>query len=1152
MKKRIIASTMASVMALSAGSSMIASAAVKDYTSVASATKADLQKLLADKDITAIIENGAVDYGSITGGHFMKAVEYAQAVIDDINAGNDQATVAYQMVIATYNRLAQHDSDELTRLVADWKPTYDTNNELNELGDAIYTESTWTTFKDAWEEADDYKSYEDLIVTTDAYDKLLDAANNLKKKEQKTKGEIADARENFEKALKETEFKWQPWMRGEVSGTSTDYDGKKFAWGALYAHIKSGEEALKSEYSRFDQYKSVAVTSNDEIVNAVNALVMATKVLKGFSVKGTSTEGYEKSTQSAVKNLLDDYHGQLVYTYNADKAAEIVLDLLSVASASKALDAVKVRVNGKDQTLGALNLATTTFTAGADHEANKTSYWNTKFSGETKYAPLTYTTADKVKKVIDADLYVTQTTTTKLYYVTNDDNKVCGSNGEIVKDPATGHYFLTAEQAKALAETNSGYNQRSLSKNTSMNLSNFIGVTAVDIGETILAAPNAALTAALEADQDCMDALDAITGLASDIADQLTSVETQLAALLAEVKGLKTTAATNAASMITADVTLISTAIANLTSAGSVYASLTAAADTVKAMTAVTDYCDVDMQELFLQIDYYYSAFKSDLNKLYSSVASGLTTETKAQLKGSGKVAAALKKVQDASNVLNNAKDAKFDKTSAQTGSLAKIVSGSAVKKAHDAFIAAYSNVLLAQAGDKVNNVIAGDSTKPANHANEFVDVWGEISTTDDFNNNAKGLAKLMSDFWVADGVTTHNDEYVSSKIEGSDTLQKCSDTTVSLLRAMVLSENFNRKIWEDVQGLDNSAYVKGEIKDGKAVATRAWAILYLYAKYALEDEFRASVEDTYTRADVEDLLEKSYRLAENTVETSLFNYSHMNLYNARNGASDWVKLSYGDGSAYKDNDSAYNVDYTGDGELDGSLNSTGIYKKLNDAYKQLKKEYDAFAYSYGEIVKQMAAIATALDTNTEISASDKTKIAAALEKAADAFVKVQAVHTGNAKQSVTQTIDGYELDDSELFNTNATINIHNRLFTQDAKLDYLRITDEDDNTTYVQITINKSKGGTANGDNLTHYNMRVAYEDLIKLYNEATKAPEESNLDLDVNGDTFKNIDDVSALIDLILTGKAVTSKHDFNKSGKVDIDDVSWLLDELLGLHK
>lgn len=1086
MKKRIIASTMASVMALSAGTSLMASAAVADFKTQ-SVSKADLRKLIEDKEIVDLVDNdGVSQYGSVSGATFLTAVDFAKAVLEDVESTNDQATVAYLMVKAAKDNLKQYTKEELQLLVSECRGKYDSNNILNERGDARYTDATWSKFKEAFEEADDYKEYDDILVTTDAYEKL-DAAKNPEELKTKTKAQIDAARRNYEKAL-QMEFKYQPWIRGTVTAAKTDYDGKQFAWGILYAHIKSGQNDTMQTYDTFDKIKGLNVTSDPVIVAAVDALEQAATVLNGFSAS------YEiGSSQSSVNKLLSDYHGQLVYTYNAATAISVLADFVAKAG-NGAETKVEVKMEDKWVTEGdTLSDGSTT----VDYDAVATS-WNTKLSTKTTYQPLGSNggkTAEEVRKLIKAELVIRTTSAGKdVYYIADNNNKLANGNGAIYGGADGATYFYTSE-ADAKAAAGTGMQVKKIKKESSITISDWISVA----GEMVAA--DSDFGPASTPSMTGTDALANLKTLGGKIDDALVSLQSAVDGATAAVAALASSTTVDLAGgkILEADLDAISDAADALTGAMD---------DLTTASAKFTDGSATKAE--VKELGTLYAAVGTKISALAAAVNAVSGTGT---LQGKAAMTTALtqmKKYGDSSGttVKDTALDKWFGTDKTHYTKVAEAWLATYNAKLIDAIDAAMTTPTTATA-----NTITAKTAVPAFKANNVVDVAGEVAF-----NSGKGI-KFDRESDSTNDFTLTN-AYVSDR---TNTTGKVSSiTTPNLARAMVMFENFGIKSWGSIEALDNTMYIPGEIKEGTAVQSRAWNMLYTYMKYALEDEFSATAAKTYTLKDVKKLLDDAYVLSTDTVETALFNTSHMNLFTDRNGASSWVKLAEANGSGekYKDNDTAYDVVTTAG---DNSYNSTTMWEKLNGTYKQLNNELSAFKYSYGEIVTQMALIAKRIDAG-DFSADVKDKLTKDLMKTAGEFVKVEAVMTSA----------GDELEDSGLFNANGTINVHNRLFTNGAEFSSLKTVDGD-----VKI----ARSNKAGDKNETHYNMQVAYEQLIKDYEAATKAPE-VKIDKDVNGDKTFNLQDVVALLKLNVDGKMDVNKHDFNGDKKADLQDVVALL--------
>ena len=180
LKKRILASSMASVMALSAVSVVaFADETATDFGEVV--TKAELKEHL--KTYESLIKGEINNYGSVQALRFQEAYDHATYVAADANADDASVIAAYQMVKAVYETLEQYDNEDLKELIAENKPTYDGNNILNEeIMDNIYDEDAYIAFKNAYEEAESTVDVDDLMMTTDAYINLAEAAKTLEGK----------------------------------------------------------------------------------------------------------------------------------------------------------------------------------------------------------------------------------------------------------------------------------------------------------------------------------------------------------------------------------------------------------------------------------------------------------------------------------------------------------------------------------------------------------------------------------------------------------------------------------------------------------------------------------------------------------------------------------------------------------------------------------------------------------------------------------------------------------------------------------------------------------------------------------------------------------------------------------------------------------
>lgn len=1030
MKKRIIASTMASVMAIStAATALVASADVKDYKTLA-VTKSQLKKFIEeDKEIQALIDGGLEQYGSKSGEKFLKSIEYATAVVEDGKATGDDATVAFLMVKAAYGNLKQHTAEELQLLVAECTDAYNTENELNEY-DKIYKDTPWTEFEDAYITADDVKESDDILVTTDAYDDLYDTYETLKKSklETVTKTEISKARAAYEKAL-DLEFKFQPWQRGSVSGSGTKFDGQSFAWGILYEYVASGNTALVAAYKAFDELKGVTVTSNPNTVAAVKAMNEAAKVLTGFSAK------LESGGKTQIKALLKTYSNQLAYSYNATAIAAIVNSLVSAAG-NDADNIQFLRKTGKYLDGGDASVAI--------DAASKDTYWNVNVN--TKGIVLS----------AELDIKLTSSAPSDVYYILDKNVKLDNGNNAIVAGD-DGKFFYGTKQAAIDAAAAAGITAdvKVLTKGKSIKLSNYVGATTQNVIDGSSITPTEPSTTTIDG------TLDSINSEAGTIKSALGTLSAAVATLTGD--------ANNATDMTSANQTLV---IAAIGTASAAVAALETAISDAKGATVMSP-------EDLENVKNKYTAAKNAIDAVTGHAA--FTDST----------AVDPTQTIDTDDIVDLMKaNGDFETNSG-------------------AYNTTYSEAVLAEAWSvsKAGNNSTYDKAGE-NFSNKFsYKVNGTDLTFGDSGNSYKFGA------------------YTSSKNpEGSDI------TTASLPAAMQLCSDFFGKNSTGILTLDNiNAIVPtvGFDMSSNEPKSAAWNMLYNYLKYALEDEFKGSSDKTYTLADVKTLVGKAYDLADQTVETAMFNGSHVAMIKDRTGAAEWVKLAEDDKKAknYIENFTDYNVATR---KAADDFDSTTMWKQLNDTYSQLEKEVKAFKYSYGEIISYMADVAKKIDSG-DIKGSAATKLQADLN---DAALKMMTL--GEDAAALTFTGPESPDDNDALFNDDGTMNKNNRLFTNEAAFDLV-------------TSVNASTGAftTATVDkNDFHTDMKKAYEKLVKDYEDATKPEDKPKMTEDLNGSGKLDLGDVQELLKIVVDGKGEVAKHDFNDDKAVNMADVQFLL--------
>lgn len=355
LKKRILASSMASVMALS-GVSLVAFADTKDYGEAV--TKAELEAYV--KSFDEFIANEIDNYGTIQADNFRQAIDHANVVLADAKADKDvDYTAAYQMVKTIYDRLEQHTNDELKALLKDNLATYESNNILNEeYQDKIYDQGKFDTFAAAYGEAEFYVDSGDIRGITDAWIALDKAVRALKPLTPISKSDFRTALAAYEQL--ELQMKtYESWRRGTIgvapkTGPADDDAAKKIVsdkcivtqeqlkemvYGTStgdFSYLKNGnwevysfDTALigsakidSSEVRLFDKIKEVGdsfaakkgvmKTTDESVKAAYDAALEAVEVYKSWE-RDNATSG----SKSACATLLNKYHNQLVEAYNA-------------------------------------------------------------------------------------------------------------------------------------------------------------------------------------------------------------------------------------------------------------------------------------------------------------------------------------------------------------------------------------------------------------------------------------------------------------------------------------------------------------------------------------------------------------------------------------------------------------------------------------------------------------------------------------------------------------------------------------------------------------------------------------------------------------------------------------------------------------------
>lgn len=391
MKKRIFAASMASVMALSSVSVVAFADETKDFGETV--TKAELKEAIKAYDET--LKN--IDtYGSVQALRFQEAYDHAAYVAADAKADADDATAAYQMLKAVAVTLKQYTNEELKELVADCKATYDENNILNEeIMDNVYEEDAFLTFKNAYADAESIVEVDDLMIVTDAYIKLDEAAKALegKKLTPVTKTQFRAIIKDYEKVLAQFS-KNETWRRGKVSvkpTTGKANDGTNdldltaatyVTWGDLQTIVNG-----TSDVDVVTKVEPAAAADTKTALNASTWIAVSTGTIKTVEAliyeQSEAFDSYKaasKTTDPTIKGAYDAAK-EAISVFNSWKAIDA--DSTVKSQASKTLNSYRIKLaNDFENTLITNILSSVTFTTATGTAQAALKYENGKLIGQ--------------------------------------------------------------------------------------------------------------------------------------------------------------------------------------------------------------------------------------------------------------------------------------------------------------------------------------------------------------------------------------------------------------------------------------------------------------------------------------------------------------------------------------------------------------------------------------------------------------------------------------------------------------------------------------------------------------------------------------------------------------------------------------------------
>lgn len=362
LKKRILASSLASVMALSS----VSVVAFADETATAGATevvtKAELKEYVASFD--NFLKDDIYEYGTVQAEQFQDAFDYAENVAASAKATTEEATAAYQMLKAVRESMVQYSAEELQALIDDCTDDYDTENILNEdLGDKIWDQDDYDDFEIAYDEAKKYVDSGDGRLICDLYVELKDAHDGLTELPSVTKADFRNVLREYE-AIATKADSYESWRRGKVSvkattGTTTknltkayfvtfdeinnivygDSQDKlvKDKTGALLKNdtttwIDCGGETdvktfVEKQYAIFDGIQSSKVTTDEDINAAYAAAKEAVKVFASWKADDT-----ERAAKANIAALVNKYRAQLADDYAQTLIGDVVTSINAITT----------------------------------------------------------------------------------------------------------------------------------------------------------------------------------------------------------------------------------------------------------------------------------------------------------------------------------------------------------------------------------------------------------------------------------------------------------------------------------------------------------------------------------------------------------------------------------------------------------------------------------------------------------------------------------------------------------------------------------------------------------------------------------------------------------------------------------------------------
>lgn len=333
LKKRILASSMASVMALTSFSAVAFAADEEKY---GNKTVADLKEYVESDAVQKFV--GSKDYNATRTANFNDAYRYAQNVVKANSSS--EATVAYRMLSAVVDDMRYWTVDELRELIAEVKGVLGDNNKLEggDGADLRYSDSSYNNCKSRLRSAETIaeKNATDIRKVDKAYDDLNQAYNALEKYDEVYKADFKSVYDSLNDLMVNNKQKYDAWTRIKIANSGVNgYDGFTVAYGTFYYHMNTIFNRITATYKPFSD-KRIDKTTNTNIIAAYKAAKEALAVMDAV-INKCEPDAESIAFKGDVQDLIGKggaYHKRLAYDFGSVAVAALVGQATTAANAT--------------------------------------------------------------------------------------------------------------------------------------------------------------------------------------------------------------------------------------------------------------------------------------------------------------------------------------------------------------------------------------------------------------------------------------------------------------------------------------------------------------------------------------------------------------------------------------------------------------------------------------------------------------------------------------------------------------------------------------------------------------------------------------------------------------------------------------------------